>query len=145
MENSILNTENKFVNSDNILAQFKDKAIFPFKNRKLKTLLWNGTTDLLEIQSIELFAHPMSFSIVLNGTKSLFTVHSSREELENLGFALFPDRDNSFSFEFNGEKFDSEYHSQTHYKLMGFWEKDEYDLDKLINEWLARIFKAKQD
>lgn len=145
MDNSIINTENKTVNSGNILAQFKYKSIFPFKNDQLKTLLWNGTTELSEIQSIELFAHPRSFAIVLNSKKSLFAVYTSREEIEKLGFAPFPDCDNSFSFEFNGEKFDSVYVDQTYYKLVSTWEKDTYDLDELINEWLARIFKVKQD
>lgn len=145
MENITLNTENKTANN-NILNQFKNTSIFPLKTRKLKEIIWNGTTYSLEkIKSIELVAHPTSFSIILNGTTTLSVTHSSREEMENLGFARFPERDNSFSFEFNGETFDNIYQSQTYYQLVSFWEKDKYDLDELINEWLARIFNVKQD
>ena len=115
------------------------------KTRKLKTLNWNGVSYISEIKSIELVAHPTSFSIILNGTTTLSVTHSSREEMENLGFARFPERDNSFSFEFNGETFDNIYQSQTYYQLVSFWEKESYNLDELINEWLARIFKVKQD
>ena len=87
---------------------------------------------------------PTNFSIVLNGNNTLSVVHCDREEMEILGFALFSNQDNSFSFEFNGETFDSEYKNQHHYKLASVWEKDTYNLDELINEWLARIFKVKQ-
>ena len=71
MENITLNTENKTANN-NILNQFKNTSIFPLKTRKLKEIIWNGTTYSLEkIKSIELVAHPTSFSIILNGTTTL--------------------------------------------------------------------------
>ena len=146
MDNITLNIESQIANHNGILAQFKNTSIFSLKTRKLKEIIWNGTTYSLEkIKSIELVVHPTSFSIILNGTTTLSVTHSSREEMEELGFALFPERDNSFSFEFNGETFDNEYINSNYYKLVSFWEKDEYDLDKLINEWLSRIFKVKQD
>lgn len=146
MSHSTIDTENKTANNTtNILAQFRTVANFPVKTRKLKTLNWNGISYISEIKSIELMAHPMSFSIILNGTNTLSVIHCDREEMENLGFALFTKQDNSFSFEFNGETFDNEYIDSTYYKLVSFWEKDEYNLNELINEWLARIFKVKQD
>lgn len=61
--------------------------------------------------------------------------------MEKLGFTL----KDIFSFEFNGETFHSEYVNSTYCRLVSNWEKDTYNLDELINEWLARIFKAKQD
>lgn len=71
--------------------------------------------------------------------------------MENLGLTL-PEKNDSFSFEFNGEDFDSEFkqHLQLRhnweeksYKLVGFWIDDSYNLNELINEWLLRIFKVK--
>lgn len=142
MSHSTINTANK---TTNILAQFRTVANFPVKNRKFKTLTWKGVPHTSEINSIELMVRQTNFSIVLNGDNTLSVVHCDREEMEILGFALFPNQDNSFSFEFNGETFDSEYHNQHHYKLLSFWEKESYNLDELINEWLARIFKVQQD
>jgi len=155
MSHSTIDTGNKTIN---ILAQFKTVAKFPVKDIsaqfkvmgkfpakafKLKTLIWNGSALVSEINSIELIVRPTNFSIILNDNNTLSIVHCDREEMENLGFALFTKQDNSFSFEFNGETFYSKHQNQHHYKLTSFWEKDSYNLDELINEWLARIFKAK--
>ena len=149
MDNSIIDTENKIIenvtNSTDIIHQFKNASILPVKRRKLKTLTWNGISYLSEIESIELSVWPSNFSVTLNGTNKLLVVRCDREEMENLGFTLFSNKDNSFSFEFNGEIFDNECVDSTHYKLLSFWEKETYNLDELINEWLARIFKVKQD
>lgn len=145
MDNSIIDTENKIIenttNNIDIIHQFKSATILPMKTRKLKTLIWNGVSYLSEIESIELSVWQSSLCVILNSTNKLLVVDLNQEKMEKLVFTL----KNIFSFEFNGETFDSEYVNSTYCRLVSNWEKDIYNLDELINEWLARIFKAKQD
>ena len=147
MENGIMNTENNI----NILTRLKNVNNFPIKLRKLKTLIWDGVSYFSEIAYIELTICPTHFTIVLNGNNILSAIRYNLKEMENLGLTL-PEKNDSFSFEFNGEDFDSEFkqHLQLRdnweeksYKLVGFWIDDSYNLNELINEWLLRIFKVK--
>ena len=149
MENSIMNTENNI----NILTQLKNVNNFPIKPRKLKTLIWDGVSYFSEIAYIELTICPTHITIALNGNNILSAIRYDLKEMESLGLTL-PEKNDSFSFEFNGEDFDSEFkqHLQLRhnweeksYKLVGFWIDDSYNLNELINEWLLRIFKVKQD
>ena len=147
MENNTMNTENNI----NILTQLKNVNNFPIKPRKLKTLIWNGASYFSEITYIELTICPTHITITLNGNNILSAIRYNLKEMESLGLTL-PEKNDSFSFKFNGEDFDSEFkqHLQLRdnweeksYNLVGFWIDDSYNLDELINEWLLRIFKVK--
>ena len=149
MENSTVNTENNI----NLLTQLKNVNNFLIKPRKLKTLIWNGASYFLEIAYIELTISPTHITITLNGNNILSAIRYDIKEMESLGLTL-PEKNDSFSFEFNGENFDSEFQQhlqlrhnweEKSYKLVGFWIDDPYNLDELINEWLLRIFKVKQN
>ena len=144
MENSTMNTENNI----DLLTQFKNVNNFPIKPRKLKTLIWNGVSYFSEISYIELTIFPTHFTIALNGNNILSAIRYDLQEMENLGLIL-PEKNDSFSFEFNGEDFDSKFKQhnleEKSYKLVGFWIDDSYNLNELINEWLLHIFKAKKD